>query len=145
MGQRNGILYALWVRGRSRQDLSAGGGKPVSCHGHKGNETATSFPLALSDSRISFFSAGGRAASGNRGTPDALPLQIEARTAVPVSIASKHNRVGGGLEEVAFTLTCDGETTAELQATVTLVQDQSWLAVTLPTPWPLRWTTPRRR
>ena len=46
---------------------------------------------------------------------------------VDVSIAAEHDRIGAGLEDLVFTLTRQGATTAELEATVTIVQDRSWL------------------
>ena len=47
---------------------------------------------------------------------------------VDVSIAADHDRIGAGLEDLVFTLTRQGATTAELEATVTIVQDRSWLS-----------------
>ena len=47
--------------------------------------------------------------------------------AVPVTIEARFARIGGGLEDLDFTLTRQGDTTDELVATVTIVQDQSWL------------------
>ena len=46
---------------------------------------------------------------------------------VDVSIAAEHDRIGAGLEDLVFTLTRQGATTAALEATVTIVQDRSWL------------------
>ena len=55
--------------------------------------------------------------------------QTAAVTAVTVavSIAADHDRIGAGLEDLVFTLTRQGATTAALDATVTIVQDRSWL------------------
>ena len=47
---------------------------------------------------------------------------------VAVSIAADHDRIGAGLEDLVFTLTREGATTDELEATVTIVQDRSWLS-----------------
>ena len=60
------------------------------------------------------------------------PLTSDATAAVPVvtvavSIAADHNRIGAGLEDLDFTLTRQGAATAALEATVTIVQDRSWL------------------
>ena len=60
------------------------------------------------------------------------PLTSDATAAVPVvtvavSIAADHDRIGAGLEDLAFTLTRQGAATAALEATVTIVQDRSWL------------------
>ena len=46
---------------------------------------------------------------------------------VPVTIEAEHESIGGGLEDLKFTLTREGETTDELDVTVTIVQDESWL------------------
>ena len=51
----------------------------------------------------------------------------EAGQPVTVSIAAEYDSIGAGLEDLVFTLTREGATTAELDATVTIVQDQSWL------------------
>ena len=55
--------------------------------------------------------------------------QTAAVTAVTVavSIAAEHDRIGAGLEDLKFTLTREGDTTAMLVATVTITQQQSWL------------------
>ena len=60
------------------------------------------------------------------------PLPSEQTAAVTVvtvavSIAADHDRIGAGLEDLVFTLTRPGATTAALDATVTIVQEQSWL------------------
>ena len=46
---------------------------------------------------------------------------------VAVSIVADHDRIGAGLEDLDFTLTRQGAATAALEATVTIVQDRSWL------------------
>ena len=60
------------------------------------------------------------------------PLTSDATVAVAVmtvavSIAADHDRIGAGLEDLDFTLTRQGAATAALEATVTIVQDRSWL------------------
>ena len=60
------------------------------------------------------------------------PLTSDATAAVTVvtvavSIAADPVRIGAGLEDLAFTLTRQGTATAALEATVTIVQDRSWL------------------
>ena len=49
-------------------------------------------------------------------------------TTVPVTIEAQHEKIGGGLEDLNFTLTREGDTTAMLVATVTITQEQSWLS-----------------
>ena len=46
---------------------------------------------------------------------------------VAVSIAAEYASIGAGLEDLVFTLTRQGATTAALDATVTIAQEQSWL------------------
>ena len=46
---------------------------------------------------------------------------------VPVTIEAEHDSIGGGVEDLKFTLTREGATTDELDVTVTIVQDESWL------------------
>ena len=48
-------------------------------------------------------------------------------TAVPVTIAAEHSRIGGGLEHLNYTLTRTGDTTAPLSVTVNLTPN--------PNPW----------
>ena len=60
------------------------------------------------------------------------PLTSDATVAVAavtvaVSIAADHDRIGAGLEDLDFTLMRQGAATAALEATVTIVQDRSWL------------------
>ena len=45
----------------------------------------------------------------------------------PVTIEAEYESIGAGLEDLLFTLTREGETTDELDVTVTIVQDESWL------------------
>ena len=49
---------------------------------------------------------------------------------VPVTIEAEHDVIGGGLEDLVFTLTRTGDTTEVLVATVTIAQDQTWLGST---------------
>ena len=45
----------------------------------------------------------------------------------PVTIEAEHDSIGGGLEDLVFTLTREGATTDALDAKVTIVQDETWL------------------
>ena len=54
-------------------------------------------------------------------------LDNETTTSTPVTIEAEYDRIGAGLEDLVFTLTREGATTDELEATVTIVQDRSWL------------------
>ena len=66
----------------------------------------------------------------------ATPLYLEVRGPVPslVTIEPNHPSIGAGIEDLVFTLTRTGATTDELVAKVTIVQDQSWLAIVGPLP-----------
>ena len=55
------------------------------------------------------------------------PWAVWGVTITPVTIEAEHEEIGGGLEDLKFTLTRAGGTTEELVATVTIVQEQSWL------------------
>ena len=46
---------------------------------------------------------------------------------IVVGIESSYDSIGAGLEDLVFTLTRAGATTAALEATVTITQDQDWL------------------
>ena len=46
---------------------------------------------------------------------------------VTVTIAANHDIIGAGLEDLVFTLTREGDTAEELDATVTIAQQQEWL------------------
>ena len=48
-------------------------------------------------------------------------------TDTPVTIEAEYESIGGGLEDLVFTLTREGETTDALAVKVTIVQAQSWL------------------
>ena len=50
-----------------------------------------------------------------------------AVTPVPVTIEAEHDSIGGGLEDLVYTLTRAGDTTDALSVTVTLTQDETWL------------------
>ena len=61
-------------------------------------------------------------------TSDATAVVVAAAVVtVAVSIAAEYASIGAGLEDLVFTLTRQGATTDALEATVTIVQDQSWL------------------
>ena len=61
---------------------------------------------------------------------DPLPIAVMGTIGVPtaVTIEAQHDSIGGGLEDLLFTLTREGETTDELDVTVTITQEQSWLS-----------------
>ena len=48
-------------------------------------------------------------------------------TPTTVSIEPNYDSIGAGIEDLVFTLTREGATTDDLEATVTIVQDESWL------------------
>ena len=52
------------------------------------------------------------------------------RAGIPVTIEAEHESIGGGVEDLKFTLTRTGATTVALPVTVTLTQDQNWLTST---------------
>ena len=55
------------------------------------------------------------------------PWAVWGVTITPVTIEAEHEEIGGGLEDLKFTLTREGDTTDALVATVTIAQEQSWL------------------
>ena len=55
------------------------------------------------------------------------PWAVWGLTITLVTIEAEHEEIGGGLEDLKFTLTRAGGTTEPLVATVTIVQEQSWL------------------
>ena len=55
------------------------------------------------------------------------PWAVWGLTITPVTIEAEHEEIGGGLEDLKFTLTREGDTTDALPVKVTVVQDQSWL------------------
>ena len=55
------------------------------------------------------------------------PWAVWGVTITPVTIEAEHEEIGGGLEDLKFTLTREGATTDALPVKVTVVQDQSWL------------------
>ena len=66
---------------------------------------------------------------------DAAALTNEAVTnytdvTVPVAVDFQYKRIGGGLEALVFMLEREGLTTESLEVTVTLTQDEDWLADT---------------
>ena len=65
-------------------------------------------------------------------TPGFTDLAVTNNSTVTVratvTIAAEHDRIGGGLEDLVFTLRRDGATGHRRQATVTIEQDRSWLA-----------------
>ena len=67
------------------------------------------------------------------GNPEGpLPSGAVGPVPVPVTIESEYVSIGGGLEPLVFTLTRDGSTEDELNATVTIDQDQAWLGASRP-------------
>ena len=52
------------------------------------------------------------------------------RAGIPVTIEAEHESIGGGVEDLKYTLTRTGATTDALTVTVTLTQDQNWLTST---------------
>ena len=60
-------------------------------------------------------------------TMETYTVAVTRGVPVPVDIEPNYDSIGAGLEDLVFTLTRQGATTAELEATVTIVQDQSWL------------------
>ena len=56
------------------------------------------------------------------------PVFKVAASAISVTIDSQYERIGGGLEDLVFTLVRAGATTESLEVTVTLEQDEDWLA-----------------
>ena len=57
-------------------------------------------------------------------------LDDETTTSTDVSIEAEHESIGGGVEDLKYTLTRTGATTDALTVTVTLTQDQNWLTST---------------
>ena len=53
-----------------------------------------------------------------------------AGAGIPVTIEAEHESIGGGVEDLKYTLTRTGATTDPLTVTVTLTQDQTWLTST---------------
>ncbi len=58
---------------------------------------------------------------------NSFSLLITIKGATPVTIEAEHDSIGGGLEDLVFTLTREGATTDALDAKVTIVQDETWL------------------
>ena len=82
---------------------------------------------SISDKRhVRSSDAGSWSQSSNAFKPKiAVMGTIDEPTAV--TIEAEHDSIGGGVEDLDFTLTREGETTDELDVTVTITQDQSWL------------------
>ena len=55
------------------------------------------------------------------------PWAVWGLTITLVTIEAEHEEIGGGLEDLKFTLTREGATTDALPVKVTIVQEQSWL------------------
>ena len=53
-----------------------------------------------------------------------------AGAGITVTIEAEHESIGGGVEDLKFTLTRTGATTEVLPVTVTLAQDENWLELT---------------
>ena len=53
-----------------------------------------------------------------------------AGAGIPVTIEAEHDSIGGGVEDLKYTLTRTGATTDTLTVTVTLTQDDDWLKST---------------
>ena len=53
-----------------------------------------------------------------------------AGAGIPVTIEAEHESIGGGVEDLKYTLARTGATTDALTVTVTLTQDQNWLTST---------------
>ena len=53
-----------------------------------------------------------------------------AGAGIPVTIEAEHESIGGGVEDLKYTLARTGATTDPLTVTVTLTQDQNWLTST---------------
>ena len=88
-------------------------------HGEYGYATGWS----IGNSRLS------RSSEAADWVSSATPLYFEVRGPVPslVTIEPNHPSIGAGIEDLVFTLTRTGATTDELEATVTIVQDETWL------------------
>ena len=61
---------------------------------------------------------------------ETVDLVLSAPRPVPVTIEAEHESIGGGVEDLKYTLTRTGATTDALTVTVTLTQDQNWLTST---------------
>ena len=60
-------------------------------------------------------------------TMETYTVAVTRGVPVPVDIEPNYDTIGAGLEDLVFTLTREGAATDELEATVTIVQDESWL------------------
>ena len=60
-------------------------------------------------------------------TTETYTVAVTRGVPVPVDIEPNYDSIGAGLEDLVFTLTREGAATDELEATVTIVQEQIWL------------------
>ena len=60
-------------------------------------------------------------------TTETYTVAVTRGMPVPVDIEPNYDSIGAGLEDLVFTLTREGAATDELEATVTIVQEQIWL------------------
>ena len=60
-------------------------------------------------------------------TMETYTVAVTRGVPVPVDIEPNYDSIGAGIEDLDFTLTRTGATTDELEAMVTIVQDESWL------------------
>ena len=72
-------------------------------------------------------SRSGRASPTTWATTRRAPAPRPRRSPVPVTIEAEHTSIGGGLEDLVYTLTRAGDTADALSVTVTLTQDETWL------------------
>ena len=59
--------------------------------------------------------------------PDFKDFMVTNNTTTPVTIEAQYDSIGGGVEDLLFTLTREGVTTDALVAKVTITQEQTWL------------------
>ena len=85
------------------------------------NEGTVESGWSIGDS-LSFRDSDGGAWSSN-----SFSLLITIKGTTPVTIEAEHASIGGGLEDLVFTLTREGATTDTLSAKVTIFQDETWL------------------
>ena len=60
-------------------------------------------------------------------TMETYTVAVTRGVPVPVDIEPNYDTIGAGLEDLVFTLTREGAATDELEAMVTIVQEQTWL------------------
>ena len=66
--------------------------------------------------------------TAENGATQRYTVTVTREAPLPVTIETDTMRIGGGLEDLVYTLKREGETTAELSVTVTFTQDQAWLS-----------------